>query len=42
MKRLLWIGEPSEGDLAAVADEEAPTIVRDQFETTVDKTEWWG
>jgi len=42
MKRLLRIGQPSEKDLAAVADEEAPAIVRDQFETTVDKTEWRG
>ena len=42
MKRLLMMGKPSEKDLAAVADEEAPGIARDQFETTVDKTRWWG
>jgi len=42
MKRLIYVGTPSEKDLAAVADEEAPQIVRDDFKTTVDETEWHG
>ena len=29
-------------DLAAVAHEQVPEVVRDEFETTVDKTEWHG
>ena len=41
-KRILWVGKPTEQDLAAVAGEEAPGIVRDEFETTIDKTEWHG
>lgn len=42
MKRVVEVGKPSEADLAAVADEETPEIVRDEFKTTVDKTEWHG
>ncbi len=42
MKRILYVGMPSEKDLAAVADEQVPEIVRDEFKTTVDKTEWHG
>jgi Na+-translocating ferredoxin:NAD+ oxidoreductase RNF subunit RnfB len=42
MKRLLYMGKPSERDLAAVADEQAPAIVSDDFKTTVDETEWRG
>lgn len=41
-KRLLYIGMPSEKDLAAVADQEVPKLVEAKFETTVDKTEWQG
>jgi len=41
-KRLLMVGKPSERDLAAVADEEAPAIAKPDFETTVDKTDWHG
>ena len=41
-KSILLVGKPSEKDLAAVADETVPEIVRDEFETTVDKTEWHG
>ena len=42
MKRLVYVGEPTEKDLAAVADHEAPDLVRDEFKTTVDDTEWHG
>lgn len=42
MKRIVYVGEPSEKDLAAVAEEQVPEIVRDEFKTTVDKTEWHG
>ncbi len=42
MKRILFVGKPSEQDLAAVAAEEVPEIVRDEFKTTVDETEWHG
>jgi len=42
MKRLMFVGKPSPGDLAAVADEEAPEIVQADFKTTVDKTDWQG
>ncbi len=42
MKRIVLVGKPREKDLAAVADEELPDIVRDEFKTTVDKTEWHG
>ncbi len=42
MKRILYVGTPSEKDLAAVAGEQVPEIVRDEFKTTVDKTEWHG
>ena len=42
MKRLVKVGLPSEGDLSAVASEDAPTIVRADFKTTVDDTEWHG
>jgi len=41
-KRLLMVGAPSERDLAATADEETPEIVKPDFETTVDKTQWQG
>ena len=42
MKRILYVGTPTEKDLAAVAEEEMPDIVRDEFKTTVDKTDWHG
>jgi len=42
MKRLVFIGKPSERDLAAVADKELPEIVQPDFKTTVDETEWRG
>ncbi len=42
MKQIVYVGKPSEKDLAAVADRQAPEIVRDEFKTTVDETEWHG
>ena len=41
-KRLLYVGTPTEKDLAAVADEEVPGTVQPDFKTTVDDTEWRG
>jgi len=42
MKSLVYVGTPSEKDLAAVADEELPDVVQADFKTTVDDTEWRG
>jgi Na+-translocating ferredoxin:NAD+ oxidoreductase RNF subunit RnfB len=42
MKRIVSVGKPREKDLAAVADEHVPDIIRDEFKTTVDETEWHG
>jgi RnfABCDGE-type electron transport complex B subunit len=42
MKGIVKIGKPSEKDLQAVRDEEMPDVVEGTFETTTDKTEWWG
>jgi electron transport complex protein RnfB len=42
MKRILFVGQPSEKDLQAVSAEKAPDIVKPDFKTTVDKTEWHG
>jgi hypothetical protein len=36
------VGKPSARDLAAVADEELPEPITDQFETTADKAQWRG
>jgi hypothetical protein len=41
-KRFLFVGRPTERDLAAVAAEELPEEVRADFQTTVDDTEWRG
>ncbi len=41
-KRLLFVGRPTEEDLAAVADEELPERIQADFKTTVDDTEWRG
>ncbi|MCP4378766.1 MAG: electron transporter RnfB, partial [bacterium] len=41
-KRLLMVGNPTERDLAATADQETPEIAKPDFETTVDKTDWHG
>jgi len=40
--RLVLVGKPSEKDLAAVADKELPEVVKPDFKTTVDDTEWRG
>lgn len=42
MKRLLHVGKPSDSDLAAVADQDLPSIIEPRPETTVDKTPWQG
>jgi hypothetical protein len=42
MRRIVLVGEPSAKDLAAVAKEQLPEVVRDDFKTTVNKTEWRG
>ncbi|MGB5751903.1 MAG: 4Fe-4S binding protein, partial [Thermoanaerobaculia bacterium] len=42
MESLLYVGKPSAEDLAATIDEELPSRVEPEFETTVDKAEWWG
>ena len=39
---MIYVGKPSEKDLAAVAGEELPTRIEADFKTTVDDTEWWG
>ena len=41
-RRVVLIGHPSEIDLAAFSDEEAPEIAKDDFKSTVDKTDWRG
>ena len=41
-KRLVYVGKPSQEDLAAVAHEEAPPVVEGKPKTTVDKTKWRG
>ena len=42
MESLIWVGEPSPEDLLATRDEELPARAEADFETTVDRTEWWG
>jgi ferredoxin len=42
MRRIVAIGRPSDADVAAVADEEAPEIAEADFKTTVDRTKWQG
>jgi Na+-translocating ferredoxin:NAD+ oxidoreductase RNF subunit RnfB len=42
MERVLFIGKPSPEDLVAMAGEKVPGIVRDTFDSTVDKAEWHG
>jgi len=39
---LVYVGKPRPKDVAAVTGEELPELVRGNFETTVDKTEWRG
>ena len=40
--RLVFVGEPTEKDLLAVADEELPDVIVPDFKTTVDDMEWRG
>ncbi len=40
--RLVFVGKPTEKDLAAAADKEAPEVIKPDFKTTVDDTEWRG
>ena len=42
VKNLIYVGQPSPEDLAAVADEDKPQLVEADFKTTVDQTEWRG
>lgn len=39
---LVFVGEPTEADLVAVAEEELPERIEADFKTTVDDTEWRG
>jgi len=39
---LIFVGIPTEGQMAAVADEEVPERIEADFQTTVDDTEWRG
>ncbi len=41
-KRLVFVGKPSEKDIAAVADEKVPEVIEPDFKSTVDDTEWRG
>lgn len=40
--RLVFVGKPSAEHKAAVADEELPEVVKPDFKTSVDDTEWRG
>ena len=42
MEGLVFVGKPSEADLAAVGGEELPEKIRADFKTTVDDTQWRG
>ncbi len=42
MGGMIYLGKPTAKDLAAVADEELPERVVDDFETTADKADWRG
>ncbi len=42
MKRLVYVGRPTEKDLAATSAEELPSEIQADFKTTVDDTEWHG
>lgn len=39
---LVFVGMPSQADLAATETEELPERIVPEFDTTVDKTDWWG
>jgi ferredoxin len=42
MKRLVFVGRPSEKDQAALAGEKMPAVVMGEFRTTADEAEWRG
>jgi len=42
MKRIVFVGKPSEKDLAAVAEEKLPGVIQPDFRTTADEAEWRG
>jgi len=42
MGGMIYVGKPSEEDLAAVASEKLPDRIVDDFETTADKADWRG
>lgn len=42
MESLVWVGEPTEEDRVASADEELPVRAEADFKTTVDHAEWRG
>ena len=40
--RLVFVGQPTDEDILAVAEEKLPDIIVPKFKTTVDDTEWQG
>lgn len=42
MKGIVYVGKPRPQDIEKVKDEEVPDVVRADFKTTVDHTEWRG
>jgi len=41
-KRLMMVGNPSDRDIEATEALDVPAIIKPEFKTTVDKTEWHG
>jgi Na+-translocating ferredoxin:NAD+ oxidoreductase subunit B len=39
---LIYVGKPTPEDLAKLAGEELPGRIKADFQTTVDRTDWWG
>ena len=39
---LVFVGTPSPQDLQATTDEDLPDRIKSEFETTVDRADWWG
>jgi len=42
MKRLTYVGDPTDEELAALSGEDLPAVIEPKPETTVDKTPWQG
>jgi len=42
MKTIVTVGKPGLDELAAVANTDLPAVIKDEFQTTVDDTEWRG